>query len=102
MTRSNLILIALLFLLISCQQQERKVSRPEYVLVIHGGAGAILKKDMTSELEKEYLDKLGEALETGADILKNGGTALDAVTETIQVMENSALFNAGKDPFLGT
>lgn len=89
-------LTSLLFLLISCQQEIKENNRPDYVLVIHGGAGTILKKDMSPEREKEYLEKLDEALETGANILKNGGTALDAVTETIQVMENSPLFNAGK------
>jgi len=69
---------------------------PEYVLVIHGGAGTILKENMTAEKEAAYLEKMNEALEAGELILKNGGSSLDAVTETIMVMENSPLFNAGK------
>ncbi len=69
---------------------------PEYVLVIHGGAGTILKENMTTENEAAYLEKMNEALEAGELILKNGGSSLDAVTETIMVMENSPLFNAGK------
>lgn len=96
MIRQLFILTVLLFLLVSCRQETKEISRPDYVLVIHGGAGTILKKDLSPEREKEYLEKLNEALETGALILKNGGTALDAVTETIQVLENSPLFNAGK------
>jgi len=71
-------------------------NKPEYVLVIHGGAGTILKENMTLEKEAAYLEKLNEALEAGEQILKNGGTSLDAVTEVIIVMENSPLFNAGK------
>lgn len=67
-----------------------------FVLVIHGGAGTILKKNMTPEKEKAYRDKLTEALQTGYDILKNGGTSEDAVQATIMVMEDSPLFNAGK------
>lgn len=65
-------------------------------LVIHGGAGTIKKENMTPEREKAYQEKLQEALNTGYQILKDGGSALDAVTGTIQVMEQSPLFNAGK------
>jgi beta-aspartyl-peptidase (threonine type) len=70
--------------------------KPEYVLVIHGGAGTILKENMTEETETAYIAKLDEALEVGESILKDGGTSLDAITATIMVMENSPLFNAGK------
>lgn len=65
-------------------------------LAIHGGAGTILKKDMTPELEEAYRSKLNEALLTGYDILKNNGASLDAVEATIRVLEDSPLFNAGK------
>lgn len=54
------------------------------------------KKDFTPELEKAYTDKLQEALDSGEAILKSGGTAMDAVTASIVVMEDSPLFNAGK------
>ncbi len=67
-----------------------------FVLVIHGGAGTILKENMTDEKEQQYKAKLQEALKVGAEILKNGGSSLDAVTETICVLEDSPLFNAGK------
>jgi len=74
---------------------EQPIKR-DFAIVIHGGAGTILKKNMTDEREKEYRAKLEEAVKTGYDILKNGGSSLDAVTKTINVMENSPLFNAGK------
>lgn len=66
------------------------------VLVIHGGAGTILKKNMTSEKEKAYREKLTEALKAGYAILKTGGSSIDAVEAAIVVMEDSPLFNAGK------
>lgn len=68
----------------------------EFAIVIHGGAGTILKENMTSEMEEAYKSKLEGAIRTGYDILKNGGSSLDAVQKAINVMEDSPLFNAGK------
>lgn len=68
----------------------------EFAIIIHGGAGTILKKNMTPETEAAYKAKLKEAITIGYDILKNGGSSLDAVQKTINVMEDSPLFNAGK------
>ncbi len=68
----------------------------KYVLVIHGGAGTILKSQMTPENEKAYTDALNKALQIGNDILKQGGTALDAVEAVVRSMEDDPLFNAGK------
>lgn len=65
-------------------------------LVIHGGAGTILRENMDPETEAAFRAKLNEALDTGAAILARGGTGLDAVEATIRVMEDSPLFNAGK------
>ena len=86
-------LISLILLLIySCQSTELENS---IAIVIHGGAGTILKENMTPELESAYLDKLEEAVLTGYEILKNGGSSQSAVEETIKIMEDSPLFNAG-------
>lgn len=68
----------------------------DFAIIIHGGAGTILKKNMTDEKEKAYKDKLEEAIKVGHEILKSGGTSQEAVVKTIQVMEESPLFNAGK------
>jgi len=65
-------------------------------IVIHGGAGTILKENMSDSLEAAYKEKLKEAISIGHEILKNGGTSLEAVTKTINVLEDSPLFNAGK------
>jgi beta-aspartyl-peptidase (threonine type) len=70
--------------------------RDKYLLVIHGGAGTILKSEMTPEKEKAYQEGLNEALKVGNAILQKGGTALDAVEAVVRVLEDNPLFNAGK------
>jgi beta-aspartyl-peptidase (threonine type) len=69
---------------------------PAIRFAIHGGAGTILKSEMSAEREKEYRAALTLALMTGYAILKKGGAGLDAVEATIRIMEDSPLFNAGK------
>ena len=69
---------------------------PSIRLVIHGGAGTILKEKMTPELERQYTQALAESLRAGHAVLAGGGTAVDAVMAAIVVMEDSPLFNAGK------
>jgi len=86
----------LFVLLVFSLQQTNAQKMKKYVLVIHGGAGTILKKDMTAEKEAAYTAALKSALETGYAKLKDGRSSLDAVEATIHVLENSPLFNAGK------
>ncbi|HEU4564989.1 MAG TPA: isoaspartyl peptidase/L-asparaginase [Gemmatimonadaceae bacterium] len=71
-------------------------ARPRFMLVVHGGAGTITRASMTPEMEAEYRAKMTEAIKAGYDVLSRGGVALDAVTATIRVLEDSPLFNAGK------
>lgn len=68
----------------------------KFTITIHGGAGTILKQDMTSELENLYLAALQQAQDAGYTILENGGTAIDAVVASVISLENNVLFNAGK------
>lgn len=68
----------------------------DFAIVIHGGAGTILKKNMSPEKEAAYKTKLEEAITKGYTILKNGGSSIDAVEQTIMILEDSPLFNAGK------
>ena len=82
----------MILLILSCKTNPDKSN---IAIVIHGGAGTILKENMSAELEKAYRTKLEEAVKTGYDILKNGGSSRDAVEESIKIMENSPLFNAG-------
>ena len=80
----------------SKQENTTTKKQAEYALAIHGGAGTMSKKNMTPEKEKAYQNKLEEAIKIGHAILKNGGSSLDAVTKTINVMEDSPIFNSGK------
>ncbi|KQS42181.1 isoaspartyl peptidase [Pedobacter sp. Leaf194] len=83
------LIFSLLVLNISAQQKK-------YVMVIHGGAGTILKKNMTPEKEAAYIAVLTQALKTGYAQIQAGKSSLDAVEATIHVMENDPHFNAGK------
>ena len=67
----------------------------KYGLVLHGGAGTLVKEEMTEEKERVYRDALLRALSAGEDVLKRNGEALDAVIATVQVLEQEPLFNAG-------
>ncbi|GAA4829044.1 isoaspartyl peptidase/L-asparaginase [Algivirga pacifica] len=69
-------------------------------IVIHGGAGVILKKNMTAEKEQAYREKLQEAMDTGYALLEQGKSSEEAVIAAIKVMEDSPLFNAGKGAVL--
>ena len=69
-------------------------------LIIHGGAGSIKRGYLTPEQEKAYQIKMKEALHAGYKVLKDGGKSIDAVIETIKIMEDSPLFNAGKGAVL--
>ena len=67
-----------------------------FSIVIHGGAGTILKEDMTPELEKAYSKALEEALSAGYAVLEQGGEAANAVKAAIVILEDNLLFNAGR------
>ena len=72
-----------------------------YTLVIHGGAGTILKKDLTNELEAAYRKGLDDALKAGYALLEKGKTAVEAVLAATISLENNILFNAGKGSVFG-
>lgn len=69
---------------------------PKWSLAIHGGAGTLDPKAMTPEKRAEYEAALQKALDAGAKVLSQGGSAMDAVKAAIIPMEDSPLFNAGK------
>ncbi|MBP7168564.1 MAG: isoaspartyl peptidase/L-asparaginase [Bacteroidia bacterium] len=67
-----------------------------YGLAIHGGAGTITRALLTSEKEKNYNAALAAALNAGEAVLKNGGSAMDAVITSVMSLEDCPLFNAGR------
>lgn len=96
------ILLIACIVLYGCAETPKQEPKPEptFGIVIHGGAGTILRKNMTPEKEQEYRAVLAEAIQVGHSILKAGGSSQEAVEKTIHVMEESPLFNAGKGAVL--
>lgn len=68
----------------------------KYAIALHGGAGDLTRKTMTPEKELAYTSALREAANIGYNVLSKGGSALDAVEETVKNLEDCILFNAGK------
>ncbi|UIP06781.1 isoaspartyl peptidase/L-asparaginase [Erythrobacter sp. SDW2] len=77
-------------------QEEDDPMEPRWSFAIHGGAGTLTRSDMTPEQDAAFRAALQEALDAGSEILGNGGTAMDAVTAAIVIMEDNPRFNAGK------
>ncbi|WP_354682338.1 isoaspartyl peptidase/L-asparaginase [Cupriavidus necator] len=73
---------------------------PQAVIAIHGGAGTITRTAMDAAREREYTEALQHVLQAGQRILADGGSALDAVTEAVRLLEECPLFNAGKGAVL--
>ena len=86
--------------LVSCKNSDDKhkleTQNINFGIVIHGGAGNMTKNNFSEEQILDYKNKLNEALETGYSVLENGGSSIEAVEQTITIMEDSPLFNAGK------
>lgn len=68
----------------------------KFALAIHGGAGTITKASMSAEKEKAYKEVMDLSLKKGYELLREGGSSLDAVELAVTVLEDSDLFNAGK------
>ncbi|MCQ9066584.1 isoaspartyl peptidase/L-asparaginase family protein [Vibrio diabolicus] len=71
-----------------------------FSIAIHGGAGTILREQMSDELQQSILSDLEAAVKAGHQILETGGEALDAVVAAVKVLEDSPNFNAGKGSVL--
>ncbi|WP_404973304.1 isoaspartyl peptidase/L-asparaginase family protein [Vibrio campbellii] len=71
-----------------------------FSIAIHGGAGTILREQMSDELQQSILADLEAAVKAGHQILATGGEALDAVVAAVKVLEDSPNFNAGKGSVL--
>jgi beta-aspartyl-peptidase (threonine type) len=80
----------------SMNAKSATTSSGSFGLVIHGGAGTIDPAQLTPTEEAEYRAKLRESVDAGYTVLERGGTSLDAVQASIQILEDSPLFNAGK------
>jgi len=70
-------------------------TKMKYAIAIHGGAGSS-PKNFSAEANKARAASMEKALKIGTEILKNGGTALEAVEKVIRHLENDPQFNSGK------
>lgn len=89
------LLTILLGLLFSSSTEPAEEESLEWALALHGGAGAI-SQDMPDSVKEQYYDGLEQAVRTGQIVLRDGGSALDAVEQVVRNLENNPLFNAGK------
>ncbi len=80
-----------------CRSQAAPESAPaaEWALAIHGGAGDI-PKDISQEERTAYEHGLETALRAGTDVLREGGSALDAVERVVTTLEDDPHFNAAR------
>ena len=90
----SLSLFILFLIALSCTKTIPET--PKAMLVIHGGAGWISRESVSDSLENAYITTLETALIKGRDVIKNGGSSLDAGQRAIEHLEDSPLFNAGK------
>tara|TARA_B100001113_G_scaffold92180_1_gene73805 strand:- start:491 stop:1450 length:960 start_codon:yes stop_codon:yes gene_type:complete len=63
-------------------------------IVVHGGAGVL--SNLSYEQQQKIEKKVSETLLSAYEIIKNGGSSLDAVEFAVSEFEDSPLFNAGK------
>jgi len=75
------------------------ISNP-IAIAIHGGAGVIDRAQMKPERESSYRAGLAVALDAGYEVLESGGSALDAVSEAVRILEDDPQFNAGRGSVL--
>ena len=68
----------------------------DWAIALHGGAGAMSPENYTPEQIQQYEAELTAALGVGEEILKSGGTSLDAVEQVVRYLEDCPLFNAGR------
>ncbi len=97
----RMLVVALLAAMLSaCASLEAPVAKPQWTLLIHGGAGVMRREEMTPEMDAAYRAGLNDALDAGSKVLAAGGTALDAVQAAVLVLEDNPNFNAGKGAVL--
>lgn len=65
-------------------------------LIIHGGAGALPRSEMTAARAADFHAALHSALKAGYRVLAAGGASLDAVEVAVTWLEDCPLFNAGR------
>ncbi|MDF8332864.1 isoaspartyl peptidase/L-asparaginase family protein [Novosphingobium cyanobacteriorum] len=73
-----------------------ETSGKQWAIAIHGGAGSMKRATMDDAGVATHEAALHAALEAGAAVLREGGSAMDAVTASVVALEDDPLFNAGR------
>lgn len=94
-TRLIILALAIPVLLCACSSNNSQQVN-QWAIALHGGAGAMTPENYTPEQIAEYEQELHAALSIGTEILKSGGTSMDAVEQVVRYLEDCPLFNAGK------
>ncbi|MFC6488503.1 isoaspartyl peptidase/L-asparaginase family protein [Nitratireductor sp. GCM10026969] len=74
--------------------------KARWALALHGGAGTILREKLSAAGEASFREGLGHALICGRTVLKDGGSAVEAVERVVVALEDNPLFNAGRGSVL--
>jgi L-asparaginase / beta-aspartyl-peptidase len=91
----GLLAAALIFSACNGSETAQQTQAADWALALHGGAGTI-SQDLPDTVKQQYYDGLEEALMAGETILRDGGSALDAIEEVVRHLEDNPLFNAGR------
>ena len=101
------LLFLIIFSLAGCKQSalstaehSNSSTKQKWSIIIHGGAGSFYNGQIDDSLKSAYEKSMLEALSIGETVLRNGGTSLNAVEQTINILENDSLFNAGRGAVL--
>ncbi len=90
------LLVCLLGGIAMAEEQQQAKKKQNIGIVIHGGAGTIMRENLSDEQEQSIKHDLQAALDAGYAVLEQGGDATQGVIAAIKVLENSVHFNAGK------
>src|SRR5690606_41522442 len=96
--KKNILFICISLLLYACAQ-ERQTSSPvdqiqaqtqrdTFAIVVHGGAGTILKENISDFMELAYITVIVNLIQNEYNILKNGESSIDSVEASIKILDN--------------
>ncbi len=66
----------------------------KFTIVVHAGAGE--DSNFIRENQEKMIEGLKDAIDCGYQVLKEHGSAMDAVEAAVKSLEDNPLFNAGR------
>ena len=96
MSRKHLLIVLLVLLAFVTAMSASAETKPPIAIAIHAGAGTMNRQDMDKQTEAQIRGALLEAVQAGHQVLRLGGSSLDAVEAAVTRLEDSPHFNAGR------